>query len=164
MKSQAPKGLGRKCLWQPPARSCLTPRVARGRAFRLQGADVSASPCRCAHGCVLRSHRFLRDESRHAGVRELGGGAQGRLTLQPGLGGGSAFRTKTLVQERPRSRPNVTNAEERPEEKLPPWPLDTALLGPTSSPWQSGWVAWSELPTINMLLGLTPRCCEMPSC
>ena len=133
MKSQAPEGLGRKCLWQPPACSCLTAHRAGSRALRLQGADISTSPCHCAHGCVLWLHWLLRDESRHAGVQELGGGARGRLRLRSGLEGGSAFRTKTLVQERPLSRPNVTGAES-PEEKQPPRPLDTALLGPASSP------------------------------
>lgn len=156
--------MGRKCLWQPPARSCLTPHGASGQALRLQGVDVSASPCHCAHGCVLWSHWFLRDESRPVGVWELGGGAQGRLTLRSGLGGCSAFQTKTLVQERPHSRPNVTSAEECLEEKWPPRPLDTALLRPASSPWHSGWVAWRELSTVNVLLGLTPHCCDMPSC
>ena len=72
-------------------------------------------------GCVLWSHSFLRGEGLPAGVLELGGSAGGRLTRRhQGSGGGSAFLTKALVQERPRSPPDVTSAEERRQEKRPP--------------------------------------------
>lgn len=79
-----------------------------------------------------------QDEGPTAGVRQLGGGAGGQLTRRhQGSGGGSAFWTKALVQERPRSLPGVTSAEECRQEKRPPRQAGPA--GPASSPRQWGW-------------------------
>lgn len=73
-------------------------------------------------------------------------GCAGAGRCHQGSGGGSAFWTKALVQERPRSLPGVT--AQRNAGRRSGRPGRQAPLDPRPLPGSGGGRAWTELPTL----------------